>query len=149
METNHRAIMSTPPSSDPLMANFWLPLENRTLLVFQADGSTQFEDIGSLLPSHFQSQPRHPQPVAKCYPNPFNQQVQIEIDFLPAGVYELNIYDVKGIRIHRTSHTLSGNKNIFRWSGRDDDNRNLVSGQYLYVLRGETLQLSGKLILLK
>ena len=76
----------------------------------------------------------------RCFPNPCNPRVTIELD-LPAvarsgstpGPVDIAVYDVRGYKVRTLHHgTLTaGLRHGLTWDGRDDHGRNLASGVYL------------------
>ena len=146
---NHRAIMSTPPSSGSAADLPWLPLANHILLIFKADGGTEFEDI-TQAENRIPVLPDQPRPSATAYPNPFNGMTAIRLDHAEPGLYTLEIYALDGQPLFRGSADVgkSGNYEFF-WDGSDLKRRSLSSAQYIYRIRGSGSQITGKLLYLK
>lgn len=149
LQTNHRAVMSTPPHFGPLTEVPWVTLDNKTLLVFKKDGSTQFEFISDHLGSNPGPQPDSPRLKASAYPNPFNHGVKISLRGVSAGDYSLAIFDMKGRQVHQSMHRIQSSEFDMRWMGVDGQNRTLTSGQYIYRISDKKRSVSGKLLLLK
>ncbi|MDD3050679.1 MAG: FlgD immunoglobulin-like domain containing protein, partial [Candidatus Cloacimonetes bacterium] len=63
---------------------------------------------------------------------------------------EINVYNTKGQKV-RTVFKGDREKglNTINWNGRDDNNRAVSSGVYLYQLKAEGKILTGKALLLK
>ena len=79
------------------------------------------------------------------YPNPFNPQTMIEFHnpFKNKGV--ICIYDINGKLIHKL---FEGNfhigKNVFKWSGKNDFGEIVPSGNYVYRLVMDGIQLQSR-----
>lgn len=84
------------------------------------------------------------------YPNPFNHGTVIRFTLAESQEVELSIYDLTGQKV---ATLLSGTRTagVYRigWDGRDDRERDLGSGLYLYRLRTGTQVETRKLLLLK
>jgi len=149
-QTNHRAIMSTPPAFGPLTEVPWIPLENRTLLIFRADGTTEFEDIQALVDVSDPVAPTRIVPYSTGFPNPFNGSTTIQAVLRGDSSYLLEIFDIQGRRILKeTLGSAKSGELSYVWSGVDDLHRVVNSGQYIYRISGSAESLSGKLLLLK
>ncbi|MCK5148703.1 T9SS type A sorting domain-containing protein [bacterium] len=84
------------------------------------------------------------------YPNPFNNTVQIRYDLPEDLTVEASIYNMRGRRV-ATLASGSTPRGVYklRWSGRDNNGREVGSGVYFLILKvGDTL-LRQKLILIK
>ena len=84
------------------------------------------------------------------YPNPFNAKIQIILSLLNSSVFELSIIDLKGANI-KTLHLGKKSKGMYRfkWDGRDEKGKYVVSGIYFILIRTEQIRESQKIILLK
>jgi hypothetical protein len=67
----------------------------------------------------------------KCYPNPFSEQVTIEIELPKPQHLEVNIYDVSGRLIKALYSGISGETQKLTWDGRNEAGAKMVSGTYL------------------
>lgn len=78
--------------------------------------------------------------VAKIGPNPFQTHFSLELADAGKHVYEFELFDLKGKKVHsrRLEFTDRLNEKV--------DLPNLVPGQYLYTLRKRDALLSGKLL---
>ncbi|NQV29801.1 MAG: class II glutamine amidotransferase [Candidatus Marinimicrobia bacterium] len=148
--SNHRAIMSTPPPSGLLSTIPWVELEDRQLLILKADGSSELHQPlrqnESEEPDNFPEEPW----LSKAYPNPFNGITIIPVLFKREGLYNMTIFDSYGKQVFKTltEHYQLG-KNDFSWSGQDDYGNALPSGCYFYKIGGSQLIATGKLLYLK
>jgi hypothetical protein len=67
----------------------------------------------------------------KCYPNPFREQVTIEIQLPTPGDLKVEVFDTSG-RLIRTLYKGDANKNEhLLWDGRGQNGVKMLSGTYL------------------
>jgi len=84
------------------------------------------------------------------YPNPFNPQTIIPYQLSQAGKVELEIYDILGRRVRTLVHqTQAQGYYESTWDGRDNGEKPVASGIYLYRLQVESFVVSRKLILMR
>ena len=150
-DSNHRVIMSTPPTSGAITNLPWLELEDRSLLVFRGDGSTEihneFLTLGlgerTKLPEDIQ--------VSLAFPNPFNNQTSIPFVATTSGIHTLEVFSATGQRVFSESTDLTrGTLHGFKWNGHNSGGLELTSGSYFFRIQTESkLRTSGKLLLLK
>ena len=72
----------------------------------------------------------------KCYPNPFSEQVTIEIELPKPQHLEVNIYDVSGRLIKALYSGISGETQKLTWDGRNDAGTKMVFGTYMIRTNG-------------
>jgi len=65
-----------------------------------------------------------------CYPNPFSNQLTIEIDIPINQNLDVKIYDVSGRLIRNLYHGDGINKKIMVWDGKSDHGMKMTSGNY-------------------
>ena len=84
------------------------------------------------------------------YPNPFNSGTLIRYALPEAQDVKLSLYNLAGQQVATLvkSPRAAGTYTI-HWDGRDDDNRVLASGVYLYRLQAGTQVETRKLVLLR
>jgi len=84
------------------------------------------------------------------YPNPFNATTLIEYNLPEASDVILEIYNLIGqrVKVMVNKKQNAGAHSIF-WNGRDEFDREVASGIYLYRLRTESLESAKKMIMLK
>jgi len=84
------------------------------------------------------------------YPNPFNPTTNIKFQISEPGFTELKIFDLLGkeVRTIVNENMPPGSYNV-NWDGKDNTNRQLSSGVYLYRLKSGNLVQTKKLILLR
>lgn len=84
------------------------------------------------------------------YPNPFNPATTIDYELKQSGYIELNIYNVFGQKVRSLieGYDNAGKKSIV-WDGRDDLQRNVSSGVYIYSLNSDKYRISKKMLLIR
>ena len=84
------------------------------------------------------------------YPNPFNPTTRIEYQIPTPGHIEIQLYNITGELVKTLINTEhAAGKYSVTWNGKDNDNRPVASGMYIYrVLFGNSV-LSRKMLLLK
>jgi len=83
-------------------------------------------------------------------PNPFNPSTTISFDLAKAGFTELKIYNLKGQFIKSLSkQDMAAGPHRLVWDGRDDNNRPVASGVYLYRLETDGFVKTRKMLLMK
>jgi len=84
------------------------------------------------------------------YPNPFNPMTIIKFSVPADQSVELNIYDVRGVRVRSlVSEILPAGRHEVTWQGRDDSGRTVASGAYFYRLNSGGDSVVGKMLLMK
>lgn len=84
------------------------------------------------------------------YPNPFNPSTSIEFTLNKSQSVELSVFDIAGRRVATLlKGTLGEGDHTVRWNGRSENGASVASGRYSYVLRTQSGELSGNMILLK
>jgi flagellar hook assembly protein FlgD len=84
------------------------------------------------------------------YPNPFNPETTINFSLKERGNVELNIYNIRGQKVKSlvSEYREAGNHAIL-WNGKDNNNKPVASGIYLYQMKNEHLTSTRKMILMK
>lgn len=101
----------------------------------------QFDQRGTL-PSSLE--------LIKAYPNPFNQNVNLEFSIVKKGFIQFGIYDLNGRLVNRLLQTeLNAGKHYTVWNGRDNNGKQMSSGIYWAHLNGVGHESSIKLLLLR
>ncbi len=118
----------------------WLSAAIRTSGVYR---------IGQVEPEN-----RRPASQLRSYPNPFGAtaaQASIEYEVTQAGPVHLEIYNILGQRVRLLVDESHQELGVWTatWDGRDDANRSLASGVYLYQLREPGAIRRQRLLLLK
>jgi hypothetical protein len=73
----------------------------------------------------------------RCYPNPFSEQITIEIQSASSDKLEVNIYDMNGKLVRKLYNGQSENSGILVWDGRNDGGAQVVQGTYLINANGK------------
>lgn len=82
--------------------------------------------------------------------NPFDGRVNLAFRLGAAAAVRVEIYDLRGRRIARLGgEHLAAGEHAYVWNGRDDGDRAVAAGTYLYRVVGAGQSHSGKLIKLR
>lgn len=149
--SNHRVIMSTPPTGGSAAELPWIELPDRNLLIFRGDGSTEIHaDFLTTQIVKDDIKPGHAS-VRQAYPNPFNNSTIIPLQAYIAGSYTIDVFTIQGqLVFSETQWVNDGSEYDFLWSGQAQNGTELFSGSYFYQFRWGTKPIaSGKLLLLK
>ena len=69
------------------------------------------------------------------YPNPFNPTTTISFSIPEESKIELSIYNIKGQKIKSLlNDQITAGEHSIVWNGKDDNNKPVSSGVYLYKL---------------
>lgn len=84
------------------------------------------------------------------YPNPFNPMTRIDFSLEKAGTVDVSVYDLAGRRVATVfrGQREAGDHHV-NWDGKTDTGNAAPAGQYRYVLKTESGQLSRSMMLLK
>lgn len=89
----------------------------------------------------------------RCYPNPFNPRITIELDLTKtqSGETSIEIFDVRGLKVKTLHQGIlpSGKRHGMTWNGQDDLGRNLASGIYLVTAKNGQYQTEQKITLIR
>jgi hypothetical protein len=90
----------------------------------------------------------------KAYPNPFNNQVKIEVslpNIAPPEDLTFKIFNVLGqvIRTFDVNRNVEGNKYNFIWNGKNDTGSDVSSGVYFFIINTGGERYSMKLLFIK
>ncbi len=84
------------------------------------------------------------------YPNPFNPETKISFTLAQDSEVKITVYNIRGQLVTTLlSEKLSGGRHSVIWNGRDNRNRRVGSGVYLYRLESENYQATRKMLMLK
>jgi hypothetical protein len=84
------------------------------------------------------------------HPNPFNNETIIRFSLPGQDYIRLQIYNITGQVVRDlVNNNLPGGLHSVRWDGKDNYNRLVASGIYLYQLTSSSKQLSKRLMLIK
>jgi hypothetical protein len=70
------------------------------------------------------------QPSVKCYPNPFSEQVSIEIELTQPQKLTVNIYDANGKLVRRLFKGKAEGGKVLVWDGKNESGAKMVAGMY-------------------
>ncbi len=150
-ESNHRVIMSTPPTDGAVSELPWIELPDRSLLIFRGDGSTEIH--ANFIPSGLMEDFPKPDQLktSPAYPNPFNNSTIIPVHANESGVYTLQVFNTRGQLVFSDTNWIGGGRIYdFIWSGIDDAGNEMTSGSFFFrVSSGNHGISTGKLLLLK
>lgn len=88
--------------------------------------------------------------LAQNYPNPFNPSTTISYALARSGHVELKIFDARGalVRTLVDGQVAAGDQRV-TWDGRDNGDRQVAAGVYLYRLRADGREIQKKMTLVK
>ncbi|MGA2296847.1 MAG: choice-of-anchor V domain-containing protein [FCB group bacterium] len=86
----------------------------------------------------------------KAFPNPGNNNINIEYSLENSSSVEMFIYDIRGVLIKYLGRfNARGGLNSIQWNGLDDYNNNIPSGTYNILIKANSNFYSYQIILLK
>ena len=84
------------------------------------------------------------------FPNPFNPSTTIAFDLAFAGHVRLEIYNIKGQKVRTlVDGMLSTGAHQIQWNGQDDQNQNVASGVYFYLMQTDETTDLRRMVLMK
>jgi len=84
------------------------------------------------------------------YPNPFNSTIRFKFEIQRSSFTNLTIYDLQGKRIKQlVNEPLFQGTHFFRWDGEDLQNRQVASGIYFAILKGDSFYQTFKIFYVK
>jgi flagellar hook assembly protein FlgD len=87
---------------------------------------------------------------SRNYPNPFKRTTGISFKISEESPVVLDIYDFAGRRVMQVlNKTLLPGDFTFYWNARDQSNRDVNPGTYIYRLRIGTHSETGKMVLVR
>lgn len=90
--------------------------------------------------------------LKNCYPNPFNNEVQIPFIVRADENVSVSIYNMLGEKVKTLFYGRTGTNSLrtVNWNGKDESGNSVVSGTYIVVLKsGNRIQRAKKIVLLK
>lgn len=86
------------------------------------------------------------------YPNPFQKDITLSLDFIQSATIDVNIYDQQGRLVRQLLHHAkveAGNYKLV-WDGNQNNGSSLPSGQYYYkIIASNGWQSGGKMTLIR
>lgn len=76
--------------------------------------------------------------LSSGYPNPFADQISIEISGKAPGNAKATIYNLKGQKVYQSTLSLPGDKYTYSWDGRDAGHQESPNGLYFLVVESGT-----------
>lgn len=73
----------------------------------------------------------------RCYPNPFSEQITIEIESAKTEKLEVNIFDIDGKLGCKLYSGKAGNLKTLVWDGRNGNGAKAMPGTYLINANGK------------
>ena len=89
-----------------------------------------------------------PLSLSNAYPNPFNPTTTIKFTINDGATADFNLYNIKGQKVKSFGTYISGSHTVI-WDGKNNDNKSVASGLYLYRLKSAQQYLIKKCVLLK
>lgn len=90
------------------------------------------------------------EPLINAFPNPFSENIKLELKNLEAGNYNIVIYNTLGQKLWNSKLSVSNNEDVFtvKWNGYDNNGNLVPAGNYLVQLINEegTLMLHDQII---
>ncbi len=84
------------------------------------------------------------------YPNPFNPETVINFSLKDASRVRINVFNIKGQLVKTLiNDDMSSGKHRIVWNGKDNNNRNVSSGVYLYRMETANYNKTMKMMLMK
>ncbi len=88
--------------------------------------------------------------AARAYPNPFNQEVTLDLQTARAGRVSVVIFDAAQRRVRSLlDETLEAGQRRLVWDRRDESGRVVPSGAYFYQITLDGQRQGGRLLLIK
>ena len=128
---------------------FGSPWENQALFDFDGellDGISAFDNSNALVEKNNSFILNN----IYNYPNPFNPITTLKYDLPDEGLVKITIYDMTGRIIKNlvANNQSSGLKSV-RWNGKDNFNKPVNTGVYLYRIKTDNFTQTSKMLLLK
>ncbi len=90
-----------------------------------------------------------PELTLSNYPNPFNPETNIVFNLPEEGEVQLDIYNIKGQKVKKLEIiNVKLGINEIVWDGKDENNKSVSSGIYMYQLKVDGKTIAGKKCLL-
>ena len=128
---------------------FGSPWENQALFDFDGellDGISAFDNSNALVEKNNSFILNN----IYNYPNPFNPITTLKYDLPDEGLVKITIYDMTGRIIKNlvANNQSSGLKSV-RWNGKDNFDKPVNTGVYLYQIKTDNFTQTSKMLLLK
>jgi hypothetical protein len=112
--------------------------------------TTALDIVVEVMDSPVDAPPTHRTRVLGAYPNPFNPATELRFELGSRSRVEIEIVDLRGRRVRQLlAATLEPGEHGARWDGLDGNGAAVASGTYIYRLRADAREFSGKLSLVR
>jgi len=146
---SHKVIMSRPPESGIASDMTWVPIQQDELVILSAhtvENYESFSEFNSDGPYFIQSEFS----IRPCFPNPFNNEVQINFNSGPYNSIELRIFNIVGNIVWSEMVSAEEDQIIRRsWAGKNIFGEPMPSGQYYVQIRSGHIANTQKILYLK
>jgi|AP45_3_1055517.scaffolds.fasta_scaffold00737_5 hypothetical protein len=116
--------------------------QNRVVYAYFENQEASVEHDGDIIPETFVLQGN--------YPNPFNPSTNIVFDLNMNADVKVTIYSVLGQEINTVYQSYSEpGRYTVNWHGQDAFGNTVPSGVYIYKVRADNRELTGKMLLIK
>jgi hypothetical protein len=146
---SHKAIMSRPPETGIASEITWIPIQKDELIVLSGNTVENYETFSgynSGAPYFIQSEFS----IRPCFPNPFNNEINIKFNSGPFNTIQLSIYNIVGRIIWSEIVSTQEDQIIQKtWTGKNEHDDPMPSGQYYVQIRSGDQAKTQKIIYLK
>jgi hypothetical protein len=77
----------------------------------------------------------------KCFPNPFDQEINIEVQYAKSTEVTIEIYNISGQRIKTLFKGTNNGNLLVKWNGTSESGQKVAPGVYLCKVNGQSKQL--------
>ncbi len=81
------------------------------------------------------------------YPNPFRSNLSFEINTKQTGLVKVEIFNLKGQLVRSISQHSTPGETLVNWDAKDNKGKAVESGVYLYRVKGNGFNKSGRIVL--
>lgn len=81
------------------------------------------------------------------YPNPFRSNLSFEINTKQTGLVKVEIFNLKGQLVRSISQHSTPGETVVNWDAKDNKGKAVESGVYLYRVKGNGFNKSGRIVL--
>ncbi len=86
----------------------------------------------------------------KNYPNPFNPTTKIAFEIGESGTTKVEVFNIKGQKVKTLiNERMNAGEHSVIWNGKNNNNKQVVSGVYFYRVSVNGSQRTNKMIMLK
>jgi len=130
---------------DPVKLQLYRAGQTFELNIEKLNGNESFEKNGSLFAQltvdHLTGIPGSDNTALfNCYPNPFTQEITIEVLDTEQSEITVKIYNMAGQRIKNLYNGTNNGNLILKWNGTNDSGQKVAPGMYLCKVNGQSQQ---------